>query len=247
MAKVIPSTQDFNRESDDAFIIDTRENAIDSLETAASFVVRKDKLKWKWITIALHHALYSFCVAALEQGNREHYTLVSKDRKGRRADEGWFLQNGQGRFRSRTILHGDGPGYIIKWEATEEEPPIVLQQRDFGENGSQQELIGFWTALARVQDGIGAMGRLTITQPLQLTEEEWSAIKWLVLAARNDFMHFVPSSIMYGVQGFKKNCLTVLRPIEFVALECNAILYDDREVTTQRIRKALTELKTACS
>ena len=64
-------------------------NAVDSLETAADFIARDDDLRWKWIAIALHHALYSFCIAALHNSNPDE--VISR---GRNEDNKTWLKKG---------------------------------------------------------------------------------------------------------------------------------------------------------
>jgi hypothetical protein len=48
------------------FALDETENALDYLRHAERFIkeTSADKLAWKWVTIALHGALYGFAVAA---------------------------------------------------------------------------------------------------------------------------------------------------------------------------------------
>ena len=46
-------------------VLETVENAIDYVETAAGFLRRDDPLKWKWFATAIHDALYAFSIASL--------------------------------------------------------------------------------------------------------------------------------------------------------------------------------------
>ena len=57
---------------DKLFFLNEVENAINSLKVTAQFSITVDSFKWKWITIALHHSLYSFCIACQAQGNPDN-------------------------------------------------------------------------------------------------------------------------------------------------------------------------------
>lgn len=57
---------------------DHTENAIDSLETACFLLNRKSNTKWKWISISIHHSLYSFCISYLHKGNYERVSSINK-------------------------------------------------------------------------------------------------------------------------------------------------------------------------
>lgn len=62
---------------------DHTENAIDSLETACFLLNRKSNTKWKWISISIHHSLYSFCISYLHKENYERVSSIDK-RSGKR-------------------------------------------------------------------------------------------------------------------------------------------------------------------
>jgi len=59
---------------------DERENAVDFLWTAASFYSGSHPHKWKWLTISLHGALYSFAVLAVTGTDPDR---VSKGKEGK--------------------------------------------------------------------------------------------------------------------------------------------------------------------
>lgn len=66
-------------EGQDGFIsIDNIENAIDSLETALFLLSRSSDRKWKWISITIHHSLYSFCISYIHKGNYERVSRINK-------------------------------------------------------------------------------------------------------------------------------------------------------------------------
>ena len=73
---------EINSKGDLAYF-DHTENAIDSLETACYLLNRKSNTKWKWISISIHHSLYSFCISYLHKGNYERVSSINK-RSGKR-------------------------------------------------------------------------------------------------------------------------------------------------------------------
>jgi len=64
--------------------VDAHQNALDYLEMAHRFIseVAEDRWAWKWACIALHGALYSFAICALEQGNVDNVLKQPRQGKG---------------------------------------------------------------------------------------------------------------------------------------------------------------------
>ncbi|MBI2845519.1 MAG: hypothetical protein HYX86_03125 [Chloroflexi bacterium] len=62
-------------------IVDEKGNAIDYLEVAARFLGWDNDLKWKWVAIALHGALYGFAILALKRTAPK--CTVIEQRKGK--------------------------------------------------------------------------------------------------------------------------------------------------------------------
>jgi len=61
-------------------IITPEENAVDSLERAADFLADRERATWpKWVSLALHHALYGFLICAV-RGTDPH--RVTTGRRG---------------------------------------------------------------------------------------------------------------------------------------------------------------------
>lgn len=224
--------------------IDEVENAIDSLETAIQFLQREDSLRWKWIAISLHHSLYSFCIAALVCGN---YTNVLEKRKNE--DNGRFCKTGDDlKWRkSKIAKRNRGPGYTIQWEYIDEEPPPEKNWEQRRKENlpkiGKHKLIGFWKALARVQDPVWYMGRYVHSQALTLSESQWESITRLHEDVRNDLIHFVPMSLVMSVSEIQKPCNDILDVIEFLAFRSNQILYRDKMSQKERIAKAIKGLR----
>lgn len=57
---------------------DEKENAVDFLQTAATFYAGDHPHRWKWLTISLHGALYGFAALAIKGTNPDR---VSKGEK----------------------------------------------------------------------------------------------------------------------------------------------------------------------
>lgn len=227
------------REDADYFHLSVSENAVDSLETAVSFLSRPDNLKWKWIAIALHHSLYSFSIACLENGN--YRNAVSR---GGNEDDHVYAKLGNDPYWMKSTIQRrpSSAGYTIKWVQIAGEPPSSPSVR---RKPKREELIGFWVALARVQDQHYWMGRLVITKALQLSEEQWQSIEWLTDEVRNGSMHFIPKGLAVSIDSVKKASLDIIRAIEHLALYSRAVLFTHRDKSTSRVKKAVVDMRTA--
>ena len=141
-----PSFYEINRQESGKLYLNELENAVDSLETALTFFPRSDTLKWKWVAIALHHALYSFAVSCLINGNYENVFSFSREED----DNHYCLFGNESKWKkSKRIFRPDGPpAYMIQWEETPDDP--TQAQKPHQQNKTRKEqLISFWTALAR--------------------------------------------------------------------------------------------------
>lgn len=230
---------EWNRESSNALYINEKENAIDSLETALQFLERKDNLKWKWITFAIHHSLYSFCISALENGNYENVLYKGKE------DE-WIIKylNDSHTKKSRIV-----PFYIKKYKTHafriewDEITSIPNSKSRSKKKISKDNLIGFWTSLARVQDQYFWMGRLGGQKAVQINDEELEQIVWLSEMVRNDLTHFVPKGYAVDIHSIIESSLVILDKIDFLVFQSYSILFVDYEKSIARIKAALTSLR----
>jgi hypothetical protein len=232
----ILSLHDLNRNNNQYLHVDVVENAIDSLETAASLLNRDDNLKWKWFVFALHHSLYSFCISCLENGN---YDNVLGNR--REIDEDIIVTFDELLYKKSIIKkRPHSPGYTIDWIDTRKPEQVEINNK---EQKKRKNLINFWTALARVQDSFYWMGKMICYKALKLSEEEWESIEWITLTVRNNITHFVPCSFSISINSIKKTSMDLLRVIKFLALESNAVLYLDYEKRRKRIINSITIIK----
>jgi len=226
------------------FTVNELENAVDSLETGCAFLTRTDALEWKWIAFAIHHSLYSFCVTCLCGCNPSRVLSYRK----RKDDDGNLCQIGNSPWmRSRRVTIGDGPAYRIKWEPAAEiipdedpkpiDPIALLRQQE------ELPLIGFWTALARVQDSVLWMARLSISNALVLSDEEMLQLVWLNKQVRNDLMHFKPKSYTIFIDGVRTATLTALKAIEFLAVHSHTFIWPLEGNHNDRIHRAIKQFR----
>ncbi|MCC7158455.1 MAG: hypothetical protein IT281_02835 [Ignavibacteria bacterium] len=228
---------DWNRADDKTMYIDAVENAVDSLETTISYFQRDDNLKWKWIVFSLHHALYMFCTINLEGGN---FQQVLTNGSGYNDDENSYFKKGNDEWKkSRRIRRENSHGYKIVWEAVNGEPRFdnkAMQRK------RKDKLIGFWTALARVQDKEFWMARYIHSKAIILNEAQWESVEWLTENVRNQLTHFVPMGLSIPIISLDKACFDVICIIEQLAFDTRQVLYVDSGIKT-RIKNSIKILK----
>ena len=220
--------------------LDELENAIDSLEVAAFLLDRSTNLKWKWITISLHHSLYSYMIAALTGGN----SACVKD-WGKWQDDGIILENQSGIWRSEILHHESHPNaYTIQWRKLQEKPKVECKVKQ----KEPKKIIGFWTALARVMDDHFFMRRYCIDRDcdLKLSKDQWQSIIFAT-EVRNSLVHFSPAVHAFDVESMKIACAELLEAIEFIAFLPLYIIYENRERGKDRVKSAIAKLREHCA
>ena len=228
---------DWNREDSNALYIDEKENAIDSLETALQFLNRNDNLKWKWVAFALHHSLYSFCISSLENGNYENVLF-----KGR--EDEWIVQVG-GQYQQKSeIVHlyiktYKTPAFRIVWKELKVVPKTQTKRKKMI---PKETLIGFWTALARVQDQYFWMGRLYSQKAVQISDEELEQIYWLTEYVRNNLTHFIPKGYAIGIEQIISASKIILEKIEYLVFESFSVHFGE-DSSRKRIKISLAKIK----
>ena len=201
---------------DELFFLDEVENAIDSLQLCSEYLESNNKFKWKWVSISLHHSLYSFCISCLTQGNFENVLSTKRD------DEDFYVLKGNDKYfkKAEKLYLDNSPAYRLGWLQTEysscDELPIRRNK-----NKKSNKLIGFWTALARVQDNFYWMGRLD-SRALKLSDEDIRKIVWLS-NIRNELTHFKPKTFGISIRDIRDSSNIYLNAIEFLALQSRAI------------------------
>ncbi len=192
------------------------DNAINSLIVAKEFIEKDDIFKWKWVAIALHHSLYSFCISALVNGN---YDNVLSNTKNEDTD-GWLTRDNEKWKRLCKKNYENRKYYRLVWFDKEEKPP---EKKPTPQKNSQQKLIGFWTALARVMDGEYWMGRTVRSKALHLNDEDLEKIYWVTEFVRNDLVHFIPKIKVLDIDYLKECLIVILESIEFLISDSNSI------------------------
>lgn len=202
--------RDLNYDESDSFKIDSFINPVDDLETILFLYKRKSKLKWKDIIMHLHHALYMYSIAIIKGSNPDDVTNSGRDNYNN-----IFFKKGNDRWKkSRIVRYKDTPLFQFEWDYIDYEPKFDYAPLDENEN-IRRNLIGFWTAIARIQDGEFYMGRLG-AKPISLTDEEKDAIIKLN-NYRNKFEHFIPVTWGIEVSSLKKIGAIIINIIERIS------------------------------
>lgn len=216
-----------NESTQTTFTIDEVLNALDSLETACLFLDRADKFKWKWIAIALDHALYGFCISAIAM--HDPFNVWS----GTNDNMYMFEQAGHGWMKSHKVMFDEGPAYRIEWKPCIP-PPEIPCDSDPIEQRFQRlldgDIIGFWSALARVQDSVLWMARMSHTQALHLTDEQMRRIIFLHNYVRNKIAHFMPKTYTFSVpkiQAASKDIINAIGELVFKSFAIYSSRVDD--------------------
>ena len=124
-----------------------------------------------------------------------------------------LLKKGDEKWKkSKIIRYKDTPLFQFAWDYIDYEPKFDFSTQDFQEN-SNDNLIGFWTAIARIQDGELYMGRYLDSKPIVLTDKEKESIIKLN-SFRNDFEHFIPTSWSIEIDLLKNICSDIINIIE---------------------------------
>lgn len=232
--------------------LDEIKNAIDSLEVASILIHRNNNLKWKYVTMAISHSLYSFCICSLHNGS--NISLIGKYKDNN--DSGHkFTCDGINFKKSEKNELSKNSVYRIIWNKITDNQEIdtILYRENLFNSLSDDEqhelhyknddcLIGFWTALARVMDGVFWMGRTCVTKPLILSDNELFQIEY-IHNLRNDFEHFVPKSAIYNVKIIKECLLVYCKSIKFLVNESCALFVYVNENNAKKINKLIDKIE----
>ena len=187
------------------------DTAVDSLEQALRFAQQDDPFRWKWMVLALDNALYTAALCCLSRFT--NYVV-----QGAISDATfWVTSSGHAWFESYKIpVSHEGDvlkgAYRIGWHRHPNPPPKPTEQKPTRKKSIQHLLasganvIGFWTALARVQDARFWMRQSVFTRPLDLDDTELYWVWCLHTLLRNPFVHCMPGQYGIPVQDMAQAC-----------------------------------------
>jgi hypothetical protein len=238
----IKTIKELNASNDGWFRIDEKENAIDFVESCVKFLGWDDHIKWKWIGFSLSQALYAFCIINLNRNN-PGALVQSKD------DDAWF-ERGYDKKKAKVVRQNNRPWYRIIWEPISSIPAPSQEEFtadaliDSAFKNMNRNLIGIWSALARVQDQEWHMSHYG-GKAISISDVEMEQIWGLYELLRNDIVHFRPKLISHQIQGVVECCQTVIQKIGFLAFETGNCWLDNEQ--KRRLQIAVTQVKARLS
>lgn len=222
--------------------IDRDELIIYSLKNIEIAIKRTSNKKWLQIACEMHHALYCACIRTIRTSTSKEILVENKD-----VDSLWFTRNEINWKKTKKPRQRRSGFYRIKW--------IDSAKPDFDKNNEtsqppqkevkkgKDKLIGFWTALARVQDAEYWMAKYVHSEALKLEEAEIKNIE-LLNSIRNNIIHFSPDDFVCTNVEIIKACQCIPRIIHFLLFESNMNGFYDENVsaTIKGHLEFLTEL-----
>ncbi len=220
--------------------IDELENAVDSLEMAAFCL---QNLRWKWSALAIHHALYSMCIVSLVKWTADS---VVKNSYGK-DDEGNLCQINGPIMESRRLIIRDGGAYRINWIPTAKTIPVVniSVSKTISDltHSNKRKLIGFWTAIARVQDSHFWMARDTRSTAVHITDDDLLHLEYLHNYVRNELMHFIPKSYSICIEDMHSSLLVAVNIIEYLVVHAQTINWPIHGFHYERVVSAVKTIR----
>lgn len=199
---------------DETLVFAEYDTAVDSLEQALRFAQQDNPFRWKWIVLALDNALYTAALSCLS--HFIDFVLV-----GTYSDKTfWFTSNGHSWLQSYKVpvsFQGEKlkNAYRIDWDRHSNPPAKQAEAKPRRKAtvarlfASEANLIGFWTALARVQDKHFWMRQSVVSCPLKLDDEDMYWVWCLHERLRNPFTHCKPGEYGIPIQDMSKACSVV--------------------------------------
>ncbi len=222
-----------NQDAENMLRITGVENAIDSLEKACKFSSSEDPFMWKWIALALHDALYTVALSCI--AFEPSFVVEAKNR-----DVGFFVSpNGNPndwRISEKSVVEVEGVNkgrcpYRIRWRKLSLKEVQAKGKAAKKKKGRSKErlnilewmrenekakVIGFWSAIARVQDDVYWMKYFCITEALVLSDDKLRELWYLQSIVRNNLIHCRPGFHEFDVERIRSSCLVAVRAISFL-------------------------------
>jgi len=239
-----------------------KDNALDYLETAVRYImdVERTPWAWKWVCIALHGALYSFDVCALQGTNFElvlqgntvfRWDKIPGEDDGRLIE---FLTKKFDIYWSQTArIEKTEDGKVIKVSTEKNSLSLKLNDRNFEVimviNGNKSKKL-----IAKMDhDGLkickkenpnlisfdevikriqdkNFIMRGVISKPLVLNENQKQAIKFMKNELRNPLEHFIPCSRSLEIHGLPEMAASYFEIIEYLAGDSGNLRWNDEEI-----------------
>lgn len=198
-----------------------RLNALDNLEMVEVFLVSGRVNKWKWVSLAMFHALYGYLLEALGGTFAKFY--LAEDEEQRTAV----------RLLIEEEMAIDAIVTEINRTRTARDPDSRLVTKRMVERWvAAPKVIGIDEALDRMTGKRGKKGapsRPAMVLQLKLTSQQRKDIDWLIKEIRNNFEHFMPKHWYIQLRGLPSILLDMLDSIRFIALESHGVLLDPNE------------------
>ncbi|MGE7880229.1 hypothetical protein [Peribacillus muralis] len=192
--------------------INELDNAIDYLEKASfHYNNREEKYWFKWLTIALHGALYGFGVCAVQGSSASLRVLKTPGRS---------KINKLLPFLSELYLTPDDPYPHDHQAVLADEHALALMKRL-----AESDLNAIGTILTKCENP-DFMIQNTESKVLNKTENQNNAIEKLKMY-RDDFVHFKPRGLTIITETEEWMIYEVVSVIKFLALESNNVTYYD--------------------
>lgn len=184
--------------------IDEKLNALDSLSRTRLFLgnVSKDPLSWKWVMIALHNSLYGAMILALQGSSPEKRVAV----------------------QTKKLLSADY------------DTPRLIGFPEVWKRVCNPDYMGLYlnsrfVCVLPADDQVQELSN----DPVKSKKAAFFGPRLLVSVdhlnkyIRNQFMHYYPVSISYGLTGFMQIISDVPPVIRFLLLECGNVRLDADE------------------
>jgi hypothetical protein len=218
--------------------IDIISNATDSLYTAYfNQRNRKDDFKWKTVSTGVFHSLYLLLIAGLEMGNYNN-VLQRSD-----SEEIYILVGDEKNWKKqRRVYRNEYIGsYTIEWDIIDYKPKFKERSEDDDNRRKKENLISFWTALARVLDS--GTPKYMFIKYFTLSDKQWDSLEW-VYSMVKELVLFVPTSMIQQTSMFYNHILNILDVLEIYLNNSKYLLMRIEKEETSKLNYLIEEIRT---
>lgn len=212
-------------------------NATDSLYTAYfNLINRKDDYKWKTVSSGVFHSLYLLLIAGLEMGNY-HNVL---QRSG--SEEIYILIGDEKNWKKqRRVYRNERIGsYTIEWDVIDYKPESKERYNADDDLIRNEDLIDFWTALARVLDS--GTPKYMFIKYFTLSDKQWDSLEWMYSMVK-EFVLFVPTSMLQQPSTFYNHILNTLDVLKIYLNDSKYLLMRIEKDEIDKLNSLVDEIK----